>query len=86
MFDAAVLMSPSFKGEEDAKTIEGSTWFALCYGDGDHTIPASDQCNAREVLARTSRLFHHVCPGLGHGINDEEISALHSWLFGADRA
>lgn len=86
VFDAAVLMSPSFKGEEDAKTIEGSTWFALCYGDGDHTIPANDQRNAREVLARTGRLFHHVCPGLGHSINDEEIAALHSWLFGADRA
>lgn len=83
MFDAAVLMSPSFKGEEDAKTIDGSTRFALCYGDGDHTIPADDQRNAHEVLARTGRLFHHVCPGLGHGIDDGEIAALRSWLFDA---
>ena len=79
----AIIHHESPYSEEDAKTIDGSTRFALCYGDGDHTIPADDQRNAHEVLARTGRLFHHVCPGLGHGIDDGEIAALRSWLFDA---
>lgn len=77
--DAALLLSPSFKGEEDA-VVHTSTRFALAYGDDDRTIPAVDQRNARRVLEATGHLTHWQYAHTGHTICDQEIDDLREFL------
>lgn len=81
-FDAAILMSPSFKGEEttDGTSIEGDTRFLLLYGSEDHTIPLADQRTARRALGATGRLESHEYEGMGHAIADEEIADIRAFL------
>ena len=49
VFDAAILMSPSFKGEEstDLTGFDSPTYFLLLYGSRDRTIPPADQQTTR---------------------------------------
>lgn len=58
VFDEAILMSPSFKGEEstDLTGFDSPTRFLLLYGSRDRTIPPADQQTARRVLEATGRL------------------------------
>ena len=81
LFDAAVLLSPSFAGESG--TVLGpdrTTAFFLAYGSEDRTIPADDQRTARRVLEQTGRLTHRVYPGMGHAISDQELAAIRAFL------
>ena len=80
LFGAAILMSPSFKGEEGSAPVTGCTRFALCYGREDRTIPATDQHAARAKLEQTGNLTYFEYPGMGHGICDAEIADLRKWL------
>ena len=79
LFDTAILLSPSFKGEEGS-TLESSTRFFLAYGANDHTIPLNDQRNARAVLENAGHLTSRTYPGMGHAICDEEISDIRGFL------
>lgn len=81
-FDAAILMSPSFKGEEetDGASIEGNTRFLLLYGSEDRTIPLADQRTAERVLGGTGRLESREYAGMGHAINDEEIADIRAFI------
>ncbi|KFI56613.1 alpha/beta hydrolase [Bifidobacterium callitrichos] len=78
-FDAAILMSPSFKGEEGA-TLDSPTRFLLAYGSKDHTIPLDDQRNARRVLESAGHLTYREYAGMGHAIRDEEIRDIRAFL------
>ncbi|WP_137654801.1 alpha/beta hydrolase [Bifidobacterium moukalabense] len=80
LFDAAILMSPSFKGEKGSAPVTGRTRFALCYGCEDHTIPVADQRTARIKLEQTGNLTYFEYPGMGHGICDAEIADLRRWM------
>lgn len=79
-FDAAVLLSPSFKGEEAAR-LDSPTRFFLAYGSNDHTIPLLDQCTARQVLDDAGHLEYHGYMGMGHAICDEEISDIRAFVW-----
>lgn len=81
LFDAAILLSPSFKGEEDA-ALESPTRFFLAYGAEDHTIPAADQRNAHAVLEGAGYLTYWSYPGMGHAICDQEIADISVFLRG----
>ncbi|MBT1170333.1 dienelactone hydrolase family protein [Bifidobacterium sp. SO4] len=80
LFDAAVLLNPSFKGEEAAR-LDSSTRFFLAYGSNDHTIPLLDQCTARQVLDDAGHLEYHGYPGMGHAICDEEIRDIRAFVW-----
>lgn len=81
VFDMAILMSPSFKGEAaDLLPATGRTRFALCYGSEDRTIPLSDQQCARNKLAQTGNLTYFEYLGMAHGICNQEIHDLRAWL------
>lgn len=82
VFDAAVLMSPSFQGEEttDLTGFDSSTRFLLLYGADDHTIPQKDQRTARRVLDTTGKLEYREYPGMGHSIHHEEIKDIRMFL------
>lgn len=80
VFDAAILLSPSFKGETDSEPPVGRTRFALCYGTDDHTIPAADQQCARTKLTATGNCAVFEYPGMAHGLCDKEIIDLRNWL------
>ena len=80
VFDAAILLSPSFKGEADSELSAGRTRFALCYGTDDHTIPAADQQCARTKLTATGNCTVFEYPGMAHGLCDQEIIDLRNWL------
>lgn len=71
--DTAVLLSPSFKGEESAEPPSGNTRFVLVYGDHDTTIPLDDQANALRVLEANGRCTALSYPAMAHSICDEEI-------------
>ncbi|NMM97890.1 alpha/beta hydrolase [Bifidobacterium olomucense] len=79
LFDAAILLSPSFKGEEEAR-LNSLTRFFLAYGSSDHTIPLPDQRTARTVLEAAGYLTYREYPGMGHAICDEEISDIRDFL------
>ncbi|TPF86799.1 phospholipase [Bifidobacterium sp. UTCIF-37] len=79
VFDAAILMSPSFKGEETAR-LDSPTRFLLTYGSEDHTIPLDDQRNARRVLQSAGHLTYREYVGMGHAICDEEIRDIRTFL------
>ena len=81
LFDTAILLSPSFKGEENA-TLESPTRFFLAYGAKDHTIPAADQRNAHAVLEGAGYLTYRSYPGMGHAICDQEIADISVFLRG----
>lgn len=81
LFDAAILLSPSFKGEEGA-TLESPTRFLLAYGTEDHTIPLDDQHNAHAVLESAGHLTHRTYLGMGHAICDKEIADISVFLRG----
>ncbi|WP_223846948.1 alpha/beta hydrolase [Bifidobacterium rousetti] len=78
-FDAAILMSPSFKGEETTR-LDSPTRFLLAYGSQDHTIPFDDQRNARRVLESAGHLTYREYAGMGHAIRDEEIRDIRAFL------
>lgn len=81
VFDMAILMSPSFKGETaEPLPATGRTRFALCYGSEDRAIPLSDQQCARNKLTQTGNLTYFEYPGMSHGICDQEIRDLRAWL------
>ncbi|MBT1180976.1 dienelactone hydrolase family protein [Bifidobacterium sp. CP2] len=82
VFDAAILMSPSFKGEEktDGTGIAGDTRFLLLYGSEDHTIPFDDQRAAHRVLDATGRLESREYAGMGHAVGDMEIADIRAFL------
>ncbi|PJM79890.1 alpha/beta hydrolase [Bifidobacterium scaligerum] len=79
LFDAAILLSPSFKGEEGAR-LDSSARLFLAYGSSDRTIPLPDQHNARLVLEDTGHLTYREYPGMGHAICDAEIIDLHDFV------
>lgn len=79
-FDAAILLSPSFKGEAASEPPMTRTRFALCYGTADHTIPVADQQCAREKLSATGRCTFFEYPGMAHNICDQEIADVRAWL------
>lgn len=79
LFGTAVLLSPSFKGEEAAHLpaeAASGTRYVLAYGADDTTIPPVDQRQARRVLAQADRFDDLVYPGMGHAICDREIADL----------
>lgn len=80
VFDMAVLLSPSFKGETAGIIPSNRTRFALCYGSDDHTIPVADQQCAREKLGSTGRCTYFEYPGMAHNICDQEIADVRAWL------
>lgn len=85
LFDAAILLSPSFRGEEDADPSlladdRCRTRFLLAYGELDRVIPSADQSVARRVLEATGRLVLHRYPGMGHAIDDAEIADIRAFL------
>ncbi len=80
VFDEAILLSPSFKGESDNLPPAGNTRFALCYGSEDRTIPAADQQCAREKLDSTGRCTYFEYPGMAHAVCEQEIADLRTWL------
>jgi len=79
-FDAAILLSPSFKGETANEPPMTRTRFALCYGTDDRTIPVADQQCAREKLSATGRCTFFEYPGMAHAACDQEIADLRIWL------
>lgn len=80
VFDAAILLSPSFRGEADSEPPAGCTRFALCYGTDDHTIPAADQQCARAKLGAAGNCTVFEYHGMAHGLCDQEIIDLRGWL------
>ncbi|MBT1173384.1 prolyl oligopeptidase family serine peptidase [Bifidobacterium sp. MA2] len=82
IFDAAILMSPSFKGEEetDGASIEGDTRFLLLYGSRDRTIPLDDQRTAHRALGETGRLESREYAGMDHAIADAEIADIRAFV------
>ena len=83
VFDAAILLSPSFKGEAASEPVAGHTRFALCHGTADRTIPAANQqCGA---LHRFNPFNGSVRIGslgivMAHAVCDQEIIDLRNWL------
>lgn len=80
VFDAAILLSPSFKGEAASEPVAGHTRFALCHGTADHTIPAANQQCARAKLTATGNCTVFEYPGMAHAVCDQEIIDLRNWL------
>ena len=80
VFDAAILLSPSFKGEAASEPPATRTRFALCYGTADHTIPAANQQCARAKLTATGNCTVFEYPGMAHAVCDQEIIDLRNWL------
>ncbi|MBT1164467.1 alpha/beta hydrolase [Bifidobacterium felsineum] len=80
LFDAAILLSPSFQGEIGTRLPDSHTRFFLAYGSLDSTIPLQDQINARRVLESSRNFVHHKYPGMGHAICDEEIADIRAFL------
>lgn len=80
VFDAAILLSPSFKGEAASEPIAGRTRFALCYGTDDRTIPVADQQCARAKLTATGNCTVFEYSGMAHAVCDQEIIDLRNWL------
>jgi phospholipase/carboxylesterase len=83
LFDAAILLSPSFKGEEQTE-LRSPTRFFLAYGSHDRTIPLSDQRTAYQVLG-TGHLAYHEYPGMAHAICDQEIADIRKFLIADGR-
>lgn len=79
MFDAAILLSPSFKGE-DTTILTSPTRIFLAYGANDRTIPHDDQLTARRVLNAAGHLEYHEYRGMAHAICDQEINDIHDFL------
>lgn len=80
VFDAAILLSPSFKGEAASEPVAGHTRFALCHGTDDRTIPAANQQCARAKLTATGNCTVFEYPGMAHAVCDQEIIDLRNWL------
>ena len=80
VFDAAILLSPSFKGEAASEPVAGHTRFALCHGTADRTIPAANQQCARAKLTATGNCTIFEYPGMAHAVCDQEIIDLRNWL------
>lgn len=80
VFDAAILLSPSFKGEAASEPVAGHTRFALCHGTADRTIPAANQQCARAKLTATGNCTVFEYPGMAHVVCDQEIIDLRNWL------
>lgn len=80
VFDAAILLSPSFKGETANEPPATRTRFALCYGTDDRTIPAADQQCAKAKLNATGNCTVFEYPGMAHAVCDQEIIDLQNWL------
>ena len=80
VFDAAILLSPSFKGEAASEPVAGHTRFALCHGTADRTIPAANQQCARAKLTATGNCTVFEDPGMAHAVCDQEIIDLRNWL------
>ena len=80
VFDAAILLSPSFKGEAASEPVAGHTRFALCHGTADRTIPAANQQCARAKLTATGNCTVFEYPGMAHAVCDQEIIDLRNWL------
>ncbi|WP_416336046.1 alpha/beta hydrolase [Bifidobacterium pseudocatenulatum] len=80
VFDAAILLSPSFKGEAASEPVAGHTRFALCYGTADRTIPAANQQCARAKPTATGNCTVFEYPGMAHAVCDQEIIDLRNWL------
>lgn len=80
VFDAAILLSPSFKGEAASEPVAGHTRFALCHGTADRTIPAANQQCARAKLTATGNCTVFEYPGIAHAVCDQEIIDLRNWL------
>ena len=79
LFDAAILLSPSFMGEEQA-ALDSPTRFFLAYGAQDRTIPLPDQQTAHQVLERAGHLTYREYSGMAHAICDEEIADIRDFL------
>lgn len=79
LFDEAILLSPSFKGEEDSALDCATRWF-LAYGGNDRTIPCDDQLTARRVLNATGHLEYHEYAGMPHAICDREIADITDFI------
>ena len=71
VFDAAILLSPSFKGEAASEPVAGHTRFALCHGTADRTIPAANQQCARAKLTATGNCTVFEYPGMAHAVCDQ---------------
>ncbi|PLS24620.1 phospholipase [Bifidobacterium imperatoris] len=80
LFDAAILLSPSFQGEIGAQLPNSPARFFLAYGSSDRTIPLSDQHNARLALEDAGHLTYREYPGMGHAICDKEIADIRAFL------
>lgn len=80
VFDAAILLSPSFKGEAASEPVAGHTRFALCHGTADRTIPAANQQCARAKLTATGNCTVFEYPGMAHAVCDQKIIDLRNWL------
>ena len=80
VFDAAILLSPAFKGEAASEPVAGHTRFALCHGTADRTIPAANQQCARAKLTATGNCTVFEYPGMAHAVCDQEIIDLRNWL------
>lgn len=80
VFDAAILLSPSFKGEAASEPVAGHTRFTLCHGTADRTIPAANQQCARAKLTATGNCTVFEYPGMAHAVCDQEIIDLRNWL------
>lgn len=80
VFDAAILLSPSFKGKAASEPVAGHTRFALCHGTADRTIPAANQQCARAKLTATGNCTVFEYPGMAHAVCDQEIIDLRNWL------
>lgn len=80
VFDAAILLSPSFKGEAASEPVAGHTRFALCHGTADRTIPAANQQCARAKLTATGNCTVFEYPGMAHAVCDQAIIDLRNWL------
>ena len=80
VFDAAILLSPSFKGEAASEPVAGHTRFALCHGTADRTSPAANQQCARAKLTATGNCTVFEYPGMAHAVCDQEIIDLRNWL------
>lgn len=80
VFDAAILLNPSFKGEAASEPVAGHTRFALCHGTADRTIPAANQQCARAKLTATGNCTVFEYPGMAHAVCDQEIIDLRNWL------
>ena len=79
LFDAAILLSPSFMGEEQA-ALDSPARFFLAYGAQDRTIPLPDQQTAHQVLERAGHLTYREYSGMAHAICDEEIADIRDFL------